>query len=80
MIRPSFLKGDNQAAKDEDGAISVNWAAAISAGAENESGQRLSFSVDVDQAHQNLFSTLPSIDASGKLTYMPALTPSARPR
>jgi large repetitive protein len=72
---PSFVKGPGQDTHDEAGAVQVaGWATAISAGAPNESGQQLSFTVTADMP--NLFSVPPAIDASGTLTYTPALNAS----
>jgi len=68
---PSFTKGADQTVLEDSGAATVNgWATAISAGPADESGQSVNFIVSNN--NNSLFSTQPSIDASGKLTYTPA--------
>ena len=72
---PSFIKGSDQSVNEDAGAQTVSgWATAISAGSANESGQTLTFLVTNDNT--GLFSTQPSIDASGNLTYTPAANAS----
>ena len=72
---PSFEKGGDQTATDEDGTITVTpWATAISAGPPNESTQSLTFIVTPDDP--TLFASQPSIDPAGNLTFKPA--PNAR--
>jgi len=68
---PSFTAGSDQAVDEDAGAQSVSgWATDISAGPSDESGQTLTFNVGNDNSA--LFSTQPSIDASGTLSYTPA--------
>jgi VCBS repeat-containing protein len=65
---PVFTKGGNQTVLEDAGAQTVSgWATGISAGAANESGQTLNFIVTNN--NNALFSTQPSIDASGNLTF-----------
>ncbi|WNZ24950.1 DUF4347 domain-containing protein [Leptolyngbya sp. NK1-12] len=67
---PSFTKGTDQTVNEDSGPQTVNnWATGISAGP-NESGQTLTFLTSNN--NNALFSTQPSIDATGKLTYTPA--------
>jgi hypothetical protein len=69
---PSFVKGPDQDVNDESGAVSVDgWAKEITAGPADEAGQVLSFQVSASDTE--LFSVQPAIDASGKLTYTPAM-------
>ncbi len=68
---PSFTKGADQTVQeDANGQTFSNWATALNKGAANESGQALNFIVTND--NNALFSTQPSIDASGNLTFTPA--------
>src|SRR5262249_37307689 len=68
---PAFTKGADQTAAEDGGLQTVSgWATAVSAGPANESGQSLTFEVSTD--NDALFSALPTIDASGNLTYTPA--------
>jgi gliding motility-associated-like protein len=68
---PSFTKGANQSVSEDAGAQTVSgWATALSKGPSNESGQALSFTVSND--NNSLFSTQPTISATGVLTYTPA--------
>ena len=61
---PSFTKGLDQSVLEDIGTRTVlGWATAISAGAANESTQTLIFTVSNDNTL--LFSTQPSIDATG---------------
>ena len=70
---PSFTKGANQAVDDDDGPQSVTaWATAISAGPADEAGQALDFQVTGND-NAALFSALPTVSATGTLTYTPAL-------
>jgi ELWxxDGT repeat protein len=67
---PSFAKGDNVAATDEDGLVNIpGWATAISAGAASEAEQQLTFVLTVDRPE--LFAVQPAIDAAGTLTFRP---------
>ena len=67
---PAFTKGGDQATLEDAGAQVVTpWATAISAGV-GDTGQTLNFVVSND--NNALFSTQPSIDANGKLTYTTA--------
>ncbi len=65
---PSFTKGPDQVVNINEGPQSIaNWATDLDKGAANESGQTLSFNVSNDNI--GMFSTQPSIDASGTLTF-----------
>jgi PKD repeat protein len=67
---PKFEKGGDQAVLEDAGKqIIANWAKNISAGADNESDQILSFHVTPDNAA--LFAEQPRIDSAGTLTYVP---------
>ena len=67
---PSFTRGFNQTANENDGAQTVNnWATNISAGP-NESGQNLTFIVTAND-NPLLFAAGPAIDSNGTLTYTP---------
>ncbi len=69
---PSFVKGYDQEVDEDASAQSVsNWATNVSAGADNESTQELTFIVTNNNT--TLFATQPVIDATGKLTYTPAV-------
>lgn len=68
---PSFTKGASQTVLEDAGAqTSIGWATALNKGAANESGQTLNFIVSNN--NNALFSSQPSIDASGNLTYTAA--------
>jgi VCBS repeat-containing protein len=68
---PSFVKGGDQTVLEDAGPQAVaGWATGISAGPADESGQTVNFVVTND--NNALFSSQPTIDASGKLTYAPA--------
>jgi Dockerin type I domain/Bacterial Ig domain len=68
---PSFTKGPNKSAIDEDGALSfAGWATAISPGPAGEELQTVDFLVESDAA--NLFVVQPQIDRAGTLTFRPA--------
>ena len=68
---PSFTKGADQVIAEDGGAQSfAGWATNISSGPPSESGQTLQFLVGTD--NDNLFSALPTISATGALTYTPA--------
>jgi len=65
---PSFTVGDDQVALEDSGAQTVtNWAVDISPGADNETGQILTF----DVSNNALFSVQPAVDSNGTLTYTP---------
>ncbi|HEX8003632.1 MAG TPA: Ig-like domain-containing protein [Mycobacteriales bacterium] len=65
---PSFLKGDDQTVLEDSGTYSVsNWASAISKGPADESGQALTFDVDVDTPA--LFLAQPTLSDTGTLQY-----------
>jgi Bacterial Ig domain len=69
---PSFTKGADQTASAGTGVQTVtNWATNISPGPANESSQTVSFTVTND--NNGAFVQQPAIDASGTLTYQPAL-------
>ncbi|MCU1449635.1 MAG: Ig family protein, partial [Acidimicrobiales bacterium] len=67
---PSFTKGADQSVSQNTGAHTVaGWAAAISAGAADESGQILTFHVTAT-TNSTLFSVQPAVDPStGDLTF-----------
>ncbi|MGE5609601.1 MAG: Ig-like domain-containing protein, partial [Bacillota bacterium] len=68
---PSFTKGGDQTAlEDEITKVVDGWATAISAGQADEAGQALTFEVSTN--NDALFSALPAIDATGRLTFTPA--------
>jgi Dockerin type I domain len=68
---PSFVKGPDVPATDEDGPRSLpGWATNISPGAPEEAAQTLNFIVTPDNGA--LFTTAPAIDPTGKLTFTPA--------
>jgi VCBS repeat-containing protein len=68
---PSFTKGASPTILEDAGAQSVSgWATNISPGPSNEAAQALDFIVTND--NNALFSTQPSVDATGKLSYTPA--------
>jgi gliding motility-associated-like protein len=68
---PSFTKGADVTANEDAAPQSlVAWAADISAGPADESGQSLDFQVSND--NNTLFSVQPVISASGTLTFTPA--------
>jgi len=69
---PSFTKGADQTVDEDAGAQTIaNWAAGISEGASNESGQTLTFNI-TGNSNTALFAAGPAIDADGTLTYTPA--------
>src|SRR2546428_395939 len=64
---PSFTKGADQTVLEDAGPQTVSgWATAISAGPADEGGQTLSFNVSTTDT--TLFSTPPSVSATGTLT------------
>ena len=67
---PLFTGGGNVTVLEDSGAYSATWATAISAGPTDESGQTLTFTTSND--NNALFSSQPSISASGLLTFTPA--------
>ena len=68
---PSFAKGPDVTVNEDAGSLSItNWATSISPGPANEVGQGLSFSVTNN--NNSLFSSQPSITASGTLSFTPA--------
>jgi hypothetical protein len=69
---PSFTSGPNQSVLDTDGLKAVaGWAKDISSGPANEASQRVHFLVKDDNSA--LFANQPAVDATGKLTFQPAL-------
>jgi hypothetical protein len=69
---PSFTKGPDQTVNEDSGFRFVsNWATNISAGASDESGQALTFTV-TNNTNAALFSTAPSISSFGQLSFSPA--------
>lgn len=72
---PSFTVGPDLVAGQDAGAQKVTgWAKNISAGKADETGQTLTFQVDVDDS--SLFTAGPSVAADGTLTFTPSPTAS----
>lgn len=70
---PSFVKGASQSIQTTSGAQSVSgWATTLSTGPADEAAQILAFTVTND--NNALFTTQPSISATGVLSYTPAGT------
>ncbi len=68
---PVFTAGADQTVDEDAGPQTVNgWATGISPGPANESGQTVSFNLGND--NNALFSSQPSVDSAGTLTYTPA--------
>jgi hypothetical protein len=68
---PSFTKGANPTVLEDIGPQTVpGWAAAITPGPSNETGQMLTFTVTNNNS--SLFSDPPAITANGTLTFAPA--------
>jgi len=68
---PSFVKGADVSATDEDGPRAIDgWASGIVAGPPDESGQTVQFVLQAD-TNPGIFAAGPNIDASGKLTFTP---------
>ena len=65
---PTFTSGGNVTHLETDGPYNQVWATNISAGAANETGQNLSFSI-LSNDNSALFSTQPTIDSSGTLSF-----------
>ena len=69
---PSFTKGANQFINNDAGLQNINsWATNILAGPPDESSQTVSFQV-ISNDNPSLFTTAPSVSATGSLTYEPA--------
>jgi hypothetical protein len=69
---PNFLAGGNQLVTDKSGPQAVSgWAKQISPGPPDEAGQKVHF--DVTSDNPSLFSAQPALNASGKLTFEPAI-------
>jgi CSLREA domain-containing protein len=69
---PTFTKGtDVSVAEDSGPQVIPNWAAALSAGPPDESGQSLTFNV-TGNTNPSLFSTAPAVSPSGALTFTSA--------
>jgi hypothetical protein len=69
---PAFLAGSDPTAPADGGAQTLaGWATAISVGPPNESGQTLSFVVEVVQGAE-LFAVPPAVTPDGTLTFTPA--------
>jgi hypothetical protein len=72
---PSFVKGPDVNAFDNNGAVTVNpWATGISAGPADESGQTVAFQV-VGNSNPSLFAVAPAVSPAGVLTFTPATVP-----
>ncbi len=70
-VAPSFVAGANQIAAEDAGSQSVaSWATTISSGPISEAGQTVDFVVTND--NPGLFSTQPSISATGLLSFTSA--------
>jgi VCBS repeat-containing protein len=68
---PSFVMGANPTVSEDSGPQTVTgWATGMSAGPANEAGQTLSFTSS--NSNNALFSTQPSVDSAGKLSFTPA--------
>lgn len=67
---PSFTSGGPVGVLEDSGAYSNAWATAISSGPSDESAQTTSF--NVSNNNNSLFSTQPSINAAGQLSFTPA--------
>lgn len=72
---PSFTSGGNVTVAEDSGAYSAAWATNISAGAANESGQALTFTV-TNNTNPALFSAAPSIASNGTLSFTSAANAS----
>ncbi len=69
---PAFTVGSNQVVDEDAGAQTVNpWAAGISAGPANESGQTVAFNI-TGNTNAALFGAGPAVSPTGVLTYTPA--------
>ncbi len=69
---PSFTKGMDQFVTEDCGAQTVEgWATDISAGADNESDQTLTFKIN-NNTNAALFSAGPAVSNAGVLSYTPA--------
>src|SRR4029077_8344559 len=64
---PSFTGGGNVTVLEDSGAYSQTWATAISAGPADEASQSVTFTTS--NSNNALFSSQPSVDASGNLTF-----------
>jgi hypothetical protein len=72
---PSFVKGPDVSAFDNNGAVTVSpWATAISAGPADESGQTVAFQI-VGNSNPGLFAVAPAVSPTGVLTFTPAIVP-----
>ena len=70
---PSFTNGTALVEVDEDsGAYSATWATDVIPGPANESGQAVSFDVEVRPGDFQAFSVQPAISSNGTLTFTPA--------
>jgi hypothetical protein len=69
---PSYTKGSDESSFNDSGSVSMpGWASAISAGiGASDAGQAVDFSVSTDNAA--LFSSAPTINPDGTLSYTPA--------
>jgi HD-GYP domain-containing protein (c-di-GMP phosphodiesterase class II) len=68
---PSFSSAGNVTSLEDTTVTASPWASAISPGPSNESSQNVSLSV-VNDSNPSLFSSAPSFDAAGRLSYTPA--------
>ncbi|MEP7045555.1 MAG: Ig-like domain-containing protein [Ilumatobacteraceae bacterium] len=68
---PQFTDSGSVTVVEDAGPTSISgWASSIRPGPANESAQQLTFTVQVDQP--TMFSSVPTIDAAGTLTFTPA--------
>ena len=68
---PSFIPAGDVSVLEGSAAYSGTWATALSAGAADESGQILTFTV-VGTSNPGLFAVLPAVTPGGTLTFTPA--------
>ena len=69
---PTFVAGPTKTVLEDSGPDTfAGWATSISPGAPNESSQTVNFIVTAD-TNPTLFSSLPAISPTGKLTFTPA--------
>ncbi len=70
---PSFTGGGNVTVLKDSGSYRAVWATTVNPGAPNESAQTLTFTPTITSTtNAGLFSTAPSINPSGQLTFTPA--------
>ena len=72
---PTFTPGANPVVNEDAGPQSAPWATAINAGASDEAGQTLSFSVTAN-TNPGLFSAGPAVSPAGVLSFTPTANTS----